>query len=137
MVGSEPHPARAARNTGASHRAILPGPTDRISLLYNANPASVHVTNHSAKDDFHFDALILGIERFFADSIRERVCGIAVQRGIIKISPGYRALLGAKCGAFHDSLFQDGVCGGPLPASKRLRGINVWWVLPQDVSARE
>jgi hypothetical protein len=60
-----------------------------------------------------------------------------VQRGIIKSSPCCRALLGAKCGAFHDGPFQDGVCGGPLPASKRLRGINVWWVLPRDVSARE
>ena len=78
---------------------------------------------HSAKDDFDFDALILGIGRFFADAIRKRVCGIAVQRGIIKTSPGCRTLLGAMCGAFHDGPFQDGVCGGPLLASKSLRGV--------------
>lgn len=107
MVGSEVHPARAARNTVAQYPAILPGPPARISLLSNAASASVHVTGHSAKDAFDCPALILGIEWLFADAIRKSVCGIVAQHGIIKISPGYRELAGAK-GTFHDGPFQDG-----------------------------
>jgi hypothetical protein len=86
MVGSEPHPARAASNPAARHPAMRHRTTDRIDLFANTASTSVHGADHSVHDDFYGLALILVIDKAFAYAIVEGIREIAQQRGILEIA---------------------------------------------------
>ena len=76
--------------------------TDRIDPFGNTASMSVHGAVHSLHDDFYGLALILVIERAFADAIIKCVDELALQCGIPDIAPRDGNFASRKCIAFHD-----------------------------------